>query len=383
LHFHSSGSFCSFLMESKRIAIIGAGLVGLYVGGHLAHHGHSVLFIGRERYGKQIQQHGLTVSNLSNDVLKPANFEYSTDTGRLAQVNAFDYIIITLKAVNTSDAIEMLKDVDTSIPILSLQNGVHNAQDLRQSLVGRTVITGMFPFNVVELDNCHLHQASAGKLMVDENPVGRELSELLTKAGILTVVHPNMIGVLYGKLLINLNNAVNALAGINTRSMISDHSYRYISALLIEEALVTYQAAKIIPETVTGTPIWTIPYALKSPSWLFKRIAAATVSVDKNAFSSMYDDLKNGRTTEVDMLNGEILSLGRKYHVATPYNQLLIELIKKAETEKKGSPKLSAQVILEKMRAKPHTSYALLTAVLFVISIPVSVLAFVVSKLWA
>jgi len=126
------------------------------------------------------------------------------------------------------------------------------------------------------------------------------------------------------------------------------------------EALSVLAAANIPLASITAAPTWAIPYVFYLPDWLFSTVAMSILKVDESAMSSMVsfvalllsdllktiylqqDDLEQGRKTEIDQLNGEIVRLGKLHSVPTPFNVAMIKLINKAEDAKKGSPKIEA-----------------------------------------
>jgi 2-dehydropantoate 2-reductase len=86
-------------------------------------------------------------------------------------------------------------------------------------------------------------------------------------------------------------------------------------------------------------------FALRFPDALFRVAAKGMLSVDMNARSSMWEDLRAGRSTEIDYLQGEIVRLADEYGVEVPVNQRVLKLIKDAERAKKGSPGLAPGTI--------------------------------------
>jgi 2-dehydropantoate 2-reductase len=107
--------------------------------------------------------------------------------------------------------------------------------------------------------------------------------------------------------------------------------------------LAVLRAAGIRPAPVEGVPPRLIAFALRLPDALFKIAARGMLAVDRNARSSMWEDLRAGRPTEIDYLQGEIVRLAEKHRVAAPLNRRVIQLIKGAEEAGKGSPALSPE----------------------------------------
>jgi 2-dehydropantoate 2-reductase len=93
------------------------------------------------------------------------------------------------------------------------------------------------------------------------------------------------------------------------------------------------------------------PFVLSLPNWAFLRVAAAMVKVDPKARSSMLDDLERGRPTEIDYLNGEIVTLADRRHVPVPVNRRIIDLVKKATAAGPGSPRIPSAELLALLRS--------------------------------
>jgi 2-dehydropantoate 2-reductase len=145
---------------------------------------------------------------------------------------------------------------------------------------------------------------------------------------------------MWGKLLVNLNNSVNALADIPIQRMIAQRDYRRVMAACVREGIDAVERAGIKPVLEMPLPARVMPWVLTLPDWLFSLIARRLVTVDPQARSSMWDDLSRGRTTEIDALNGEIVRLAEKVGGAAPVNSTIVQLIKEAEG--KGSPGIAA-----------------------------------------
>jgi 2-dehydropantoate 2-reductase len=133
--------------------------------------------------------------------------------------------------------------------------------------------------------------------------------------------------VLWGKLLLNLNNPVNALSGRPLRAPLLDRSHRRVLAALQDEALRWLDAAGIAPARLTPLPARRVPALLRLPTPLFRLVAARTLRIDERARSSMADDLRRGRATEVDLLCGEVVRLATSLGGAAPLNARIAALV--------------------------------------------------------
>ena len=129
-----------------------------------------------------------------------------------------------------------------------------------------------------------------------------------------------MDSILWGKLLVNLNNALNALSDMPLLDQLDDRKWRTRMADQWDEALTVMRAAGISPKPPTPAPPGLIPPILRLPTPLFRLIAKQMLTIDPQARSSMWEDLQRGRKTEVDELQGEIVRLGKKHGIPTPEN---------------------------------------------------------------
>jgi 2-dehydropantoate 2-reductase len=74
-----------------------------------------------------------------------------------------------------------------------------------------------------------------------------------------------------------------------------------------------------------------LPRIINSPDWLFNRFFLKKWKIDAKARSSMADDLAAGRKTEIDYLNGELVTLAERLQRAAPVNRAIVELVRRAE----------------------------------------------------
>jgi 2-dehydropantoate 2-reductase len=162
------------------------------------------------------------------------------------------------------------------------------------------------------------------------------LVEALEKAGLPTHAFSDMRGVQWGKLLVNLNNSINALSGLPLQEQLAQRPYRKVMAACVREGLRVLKRAGIKPKIDAPLPPSLVPALMELPDAIFRLASKRIVSIDPNARSSMWEDLQRGRKTEVDLLNGEIVRLGAQLDVPTPINQRIVDLVK--EAEQRGAP---------------------------------------------
>ncbi len=311
------------------ICVYGAGSIGCYVGGRLAAAGSDVVFVGRERLAKQITGHGLTITDWRGAELHVPHPRYETTPDAVAEA---DLVLVTVKSAATGDAADALvARLKPDAVVVSFQNGLHNAEVLLERLGGRTVLTGMVAFNVVNRGDGAFHCATEGDLEVQRHPALAGYATEFERAGVPLVQRDDMAAVQAAKLLLNLNNAVNALSGLPLKEELSQRAYRRCLALAQREALEVFDAAGTTPARLTPLPPSWLPTLLGVPDFVFTRLAGQMLAIDPLARSSMWEDLEAGRTTEVDYLNGEVVALARKHGTRVPVNERLVALVKRAE----------------------------------------------------
>lgn len=334
---------------TSRIVIAGAGSIGCYVGGCLALAGRRVTLLLRPILADEIVLHGLRISDFggSDAVLPASAFELRSDPQ--SALAAAQVLLVTVKCAATAEMAGLIARYAPPDAIaVSFQNGIGNVEALAANLgAERTIVAGMVPFNVVQVRNQgegpNFHRASSGSMLIDPGTVG--LRDVLNVSGAPVEEHGNMTAALWGKLILNLNNALNALAGMPLAAELADRRWRLLLAAQIDEALSVLRAVGIRPGAVEGVPPWAIPRILRLPDWLFRIVARRMLAIDPQARSSMWEDLLRGRITEVDYLQGVILTLANRIGAATPMTERIVRLIKEAEKARAGSPGLQPSEI--------------------------------------
>ena len=335
-------------IEARTIAIAGAGSIGCYVGGCLALAGREVVFLGRGGVVEAMRERGLRVGDLDGRDRRVEAAAISATDDPATALRGADVILVTVKSGATG---EMAKHIAAhgrpDAVAVSLQNGVDNADRLRAGLPGWRVLAGMVMFNVVQSTDgempLRVHRASQGEVMIDGGVDG--LADLLDVDGLAVEARADMRAVQWGKLLMNLNNALVALSDLPLARQLADRGWRVILAAQIEEALAAMKAAGITPARITGLPPALLPKVLRLPDWLFGLLARRMLAIDPEARSSMWDDLKRGRATEIDELQGAVIRLARQAGMPTPVNERVTALVRQAETERRGPPGLTPQAV--------------------------------------
>lgn len=321
-------------MTMPRIAIVGAGNIGCYIGGRLHDHA-NVSLIGRPRMAAALAEHGLQLSDWQgyDRQLDASAVDFHTDA---RAADGADLILVTVKSAATVETARELAGVlRRPSLLLSLQNGLRNTDLLRQHLPTHTVLAGMVPFNVLQRVPAAFHQGSSGALMVQADPRLAPLLPSFSDAGLALTEHADMAAVQQAKLLLNLNNAINALSDLPLREELSQRAWRRCLAMAQREALRIFAAAGMHPARLTPLPPRWLPSVLELPDRWFALLASRMLAIDPLARSSTWEDLQAGRRTEVDAIQGEVIALAAAHGLVAPINARLLALVRAAEQQRR------------------------------------------------
>ena len=329
------------------IAIVGAGSVGCYIGGRLQDHAR-LTFVGRPALAAAVAAQGMELSDLGGyrRHLEPSAVTFRTDLQDIADA---DLVLVTVKSGATAAiAAELGAALVRPTVVLSLQNGLRNADVLRRHLPAHVVLAGMVPFNVVQSPPAAFHQGSSGSLMAQADSRLSPFLDAFRLAGIPLMLREDMPAVLRAKLLLNLNNVINALSDLPLREELSKRAWRRCLALAQREALGIFAAAHLSTARLTPIPTGWMPMLLQLPDCCFQRVAARMLAIDPLARSSTWEDLRAGRRTEADAIQGEVIALAVEQGLEAPVNARLLALIREAEQRRAS---MSGEELLRQLRA--------------------------------
>lgn len=331
------------MVSGRTIGIAGAGSIGCFVGGMLAAGGAGVALLARPRVIAEIEAHGLRPTSFEgfDQTLHADRFRLSENPAIFSNAGV---VLVTVKSADTADMADLIaRYAPPEVVVVSLQNGVGNVTVLRNRLPGRRVLGGMVPFNVIALGNGRFHRATSGDIVIEQDEAGT--AGKLSVPGLKLRATGNIDGVQWGKLLLNLNNALNALANLPLRRQFGQRPWRRLFADQVVEGLAAIRAEGITPVSPTPVPLAMMPTLLRIPDVLFEALLGRTMKIDPEARSSMWEDLQRGRRTEIDYLQGVIIGIAERRGLDAPLSRRIVELIRQAEANGKGSPGLTPEQI--------------------------------------
>jgi 2-dehydropantoate 2-reductase len=297
-----------------RVAVVGAGAVGGYFGGMLARAGAPVIMIGRPAFVEAAKKNGLFLDTLQ---LKEAvRVEASTE---LAAVRGADVILFCVKTTDTESTARALAPLlSSSATLVSLQNGVDNAEKIRAA--GIDALSAVVYVAASVPEPARVKHVGRGDLVIGPpNARTEKFAALFERAGVPCRISDNIDGELWTKLIWNCAlNAISALGRAKYGQIAASEDARKVVENAVNEVLAVAAAARI-----------SLPGVADIKAGLSGALQIATQMA--GAISSTGQDLMRGKRTEIDSLNGYIARRGAELGVPTPVNHALYALVKLAE----------------------------------------------------
>jgi 2-dehydropantoate 2-reductase len=331
------------MISNRSIGVAGAGSIGCFVGGMLAAGGHRVALLARPRVIGDIEGNGLRLTSFEGfeRTIASTALTLSEDPRVFSDAGV---VLVTVKSADTAEIADVIgAHAPADAVIVSLQNGVGNVAVLREKLPERRVLAGMVPFNVIARGPAQFHRATSGDIAIERDDAGT--AARLSVPGLKMRATDNIAGVQWGKLLVNLNNALNALADLPLRQQLAQRAWRRLFADQMAEGLAAIRAEGIRPVSSTPVPAGWTPHLLRLPDAVFKLLLGGTMKIDPEARSSMWEDLQRGRRTEIDYLQGVITGIADRHGLEAPLSRRIVALIRSAEAAGKGSPALTPEQV--------------------------------------
>ena len=331
------------MISNRPIGIAGAGSIGCFAGGMIAAAGRPVALLARPRVIQEISDNGLRLTSFEgfDRTIASSQLTLSDDPSIFGDAGV---VLVTVKSADTAAMADIIaRHAPADAVVVSLQNGIGNVGVLRQRLPGHRVLAGMVPFNVVSAGEGRFHRSTSGDIIIEADEAGTAAK--LSVPGLTLRPSPDIDGVQWGKLLVNLNNALNALGDLPLRQQLSQRAWRMLFADQMAEGLAAIRAEGIKPVSSTPIPAGWTPHLLRLPDAIFEMVLGRAMKIDPEARSSMWEDLQRGRATEIDYLQRVITEIADRRGLQVPLSRRIVALIRRAEAAGKGSPGLTPEQI--------------------------------------
>jgi len=300
-----------------RIAIMGSGGMGGFLGAKLASAGNEVIFIARGRHLQAIRSHGLKLLSPEGDIhINPAQ---ASDNS--AEVGPVDLILFCVKLYDTTEAARACLPMMTADSfILSLQNGVESV-GMISDIVGRgkTVGGSIYVSANIQAPGVITHSGGTNSIhFAEDGPRGPRsdiLLRLFRQAGLIGICEDNLPQMLWTKfVLLCANASVGSLTDSGAVSMCSNPDSREMLLKAMQEVCDVAAAMGVILPADTVDRLLTL---------------ILNVGQKKDLIASQCLDLRGGRRLELEWTAGTLHRLGKKYNVPTPVNSTAYVALKR------------------------------------------------------
>jgi len=288
------------------LVVMGSGSVGSLFGGLMASEKFDVLLVGRKSHVDKINESGLRIKGLINKLVTVK----AVDT--IPQAKEFlaksdqkiDYIFFTTKAHQTESAAnQILPIINSETVLISIQNGIGTEDILRKIFPENIILRGITTIGVCKPVAGVVDFTGEGKTYIGyqtaaEEQKARKIVEMMRKSEIDAFIESNIQGAVFTKTI------VNCALQVKNKEIYNQITLRNKATVLAEEAWAVTKALKI--KLLSDDPI-------KMTFDIIKKTGENT--------SSMLTDIMNKRKTEIDFLNGKIISLGLEEGITVSNNQ--------------------------------------------------------------
>jgi 2-dehydropantoate 2-reductase len=238
-----------------------------------------------------------------------------------ARAFATNYLFVFVKAPNTLAAIRPFAGMlNPATPIVSLQNGLGNEEAVKAALGGTVpLVLGITDEVALAVGHGRTRRQGAGKTVVGSAGASpttvSSVQALVLQSGLPCSIAYDIRSHQWGKLIANASiNPIAALADARNAIVANDPDAAELARAVAMESVAVARALRI-----------NVPFA---DAWEYVRSVAVTTAESRN---SMTVDLGAHMKSEIDQVNGAIVSAGRRLGIPTPYNEALLRLVKAKE----------------------------------------------------
>lgn len=298
-----------------KIVIVGAGAMGCFLASQLRQAGvETWLFEKNDSFVEGITHHGIILENSAGS-RAVSGVAITRDA---ALIGHADYVVFFVKAFDTQQAaISAAPCVGPDTVIVTLQNGIGNVEILTEYFPGQSVLAGTTAHGATLLGPGHVRHAGCGETVIgalcpQERTRAIELRDVFESAGISTRISDDVQMLLWGKLLVNIGiNPLAAILNISNGRILEFEPVRHIMHAAVREGTAV-AAAKAIYFTADEQ---------------VARVEIVCRATQANV-CSMLQDMRAGRITEIDYMNGAVVREARALSVPVPVNSMLTDLVK-------------------------------------------------------
>jgi 2-dehydropantoate 2-reductase len=336
----------------KRIVVVGAGAIGGYTGGNLAHNGFDVTLIDPwPEHVEAIRKDGLAIEGVTEAEFVRARPKtlHLTEVQNLAKERPIDIAFISMKSYDTEWATLMIRQyLAPGAYVVSLQNCIN--EERIAGIVGWGKTVGA----IAAILSAELYAPGKIRRTGAKNPPGHEVYRVGEVHGRITArieelgdiirtvdtckVTDNLWGERWSKLCVNgMHNGVSAASGLSGNAMRQDPRIRNVIIKLGGEAVRVGQALGYRLEDIAGQDAETLARAAEGDAKARDEVESLMLALrnsqqrSEHQRPSMGQDMAKGRRTEIEFLNGFVVREGEKAGIHARANERLVDIVKKVE----------------------------------------------------
>jgi len=300
-----------------KILVIGAGALGLLIAGLISYNGGAVtLFSRRPEAVEYVSKNGIKIVAQKTEYISRVEC-----TSLIERDKKYDLAIVTVKSYDTPEIAKLLSEkLNTNTQVLTLQNGLGNAETLARHLGQQRVYPGITMQASTRLGINEVYHAFNGLTIIGEysgppTEKTKIIADYLSKFGVPSIVSENIWRDLWFKLMVN--SVINPLTAI----------MRIKNEDLLKIPSIDTLIRNILSETISVAKFYGYEFDLDE---CYEKIIKIIKDTGNNK-SSMLQDIENNRKTEIDNLNGMIVLLASKHGLEARLNNALTVILKGME----------------------------------------------------
>jgi 2-dehydropantoate 2-reductase len=304
------------------ITVIGPGAIGCLLAAYLTRAGEEVSLLDyRPKRATLLQDRGIAVDGEREAFHTPIKA-----TAYLTEIRSTDIFILCVKASDTAVVAAKLKDaIPPESHLLTLQNGMGNREKLSESFGSDRVFAGATSHGATLLEVGRVRHAGYGEIWLGDTSgtsssqaggaMLQNLATTLNRAGLQAQVVADIEPILWSKLVVNVGiNALTAILGVPNGELLKIPTCQNVMDGAIAEAV----------QVASGCGI---QLHLQKE---IEKVRAVCNSTAAN-ISSMLQDVKRQKKTEIDQINGAVVQMAASLGMASPVNEVLTALVRSLE----------------------------------------------------
>ncbi|MBN2831288.1 MAG: 2-dehydropantoate 2-reductase [Candidatus Omnitrophica bacterium] len=318
-----------------KIAVIGAGAIGTLVAGYLKLKGEDVILVGRPDAICAINQRGVKISGVRGS-FKADIFAHEVLACKP------DFAILATKTQDIDSALKSNLDLLKDSVIVTTQNGVRADNIVAGYLPKENIVSSIVMFGSTYLKPAEVVHNFEGSWILGNLFGGKTDAKILSASLLLdkafpTVISEDILGMKYLKIFVNANNCIPAILGLSMQEAFSDQEVSRISINIWKEGFDIISKAGIKLSSLPGFPLENLTKFISMPSQEAARIFSGIMTKLSRdpLYGSILQSIKRGRSSEIDYINGEFVSLAKGQNLPAALNSKLVNMVHEVEETKR------------------------------------------------